>query len=141
MPTVYRTMWEVDGKPLVGETANCLGVRTPPDEHPDIRPEQGMVNRGMGGLSVAPHWSKLPLFLIPKHLEHIVARARAKPGMRCFKWGDGGFEDSELTRNLYLRVENMKHGLIEPANPMSIEEFQACLAGTRDSWTIDESHE
>lgn len=95
----------------------------------------------MGGMSVAPHWTKLPLFLIPKHLEHIVARARAKAGVRCFKMGNGGFESGALDGNLCLRVENEKHGLIEPATRMSIGDFQSCLAATCDSWNIDESHE
>lgn len=137
MPTVYRTMWEDNGLPRIGTGNNCLGVRVPPTEPADVRPDaNGIVSPGRG-MSVFSHWNKLPPALIP---EHVHPRGRGPTGLRCFRMGSGPFESCAMNSTLELRVgRKRKHGEIGPIQPVTIENFQADLAATQNQWQIDEA--
>ena len=130
-----------DGKPLVGSNKNMLGARVGPERTDDIQANpDGYLAPATGGLSVTVDWKVMPHFLIPRRLRHLAPRATGKDvGARRFRCGDGPFEDANFATGLYLRVDTLTHGLIEPASRMSVDQYQGCLARTRNDWTIDES--
>ncbi|MGH7139046.1 MAG: hypothetical protein ACREHD_25145, partial [Pirellulales bacterium] len=121
-------------KPMIGDTANRLGVRP----GTDLPVSGGLVSPNTGGMSVSPSLRELPLFLIPKRLKHLVRKARGRNTDAVWRMGDGTFESRHLADGLVLRVEHKKHGLVEPANETTIVAFQAALAATCGQWVIDE---
>lgn len=121
---------DTDGLPLVKRSARGLGVRTPLEagsNEPDVTvsvPED-TVQPKQGGMSTAPNDPKnLPPFRRPTTLG-----GRSK---------DPVWEiDSEyLGPNLQLRQDSPTHAIIEPARPMTLAEYEAALAATRDRWVI-----
>jgi hypothetical protein len=140
MPRLFRSMIAEDGKPKVGAEAKMLGVRVAPHPHPDIPVDPtGIVNPNSGGMSVAPEWRKLPWHLIPKRLH---PRGRAHSDVKCWRLGDGEFKDGAVNPDLFFRLDPAapeKHGVVEPARTMTIAEYQAALAATRNDWALDEN--
>ena len=140
MPKIFRTMLADGTKPKVGSESNELGVRTPPNPHPDILvDEERNVHPETGGMSVAPAWRDLPWHLIPRRLH---PRARGKNALVCWRLGDGEFASSVVTGDLKFRTDPSdprKHGFVEPSRVMTIEEYREALAGTRDDWIQDEN--
>jgi hypothetical protein len=145
MPLIFRAMIAdaQDGKPVVAASADGLGVRLPPTPsstlEPDIIPDaNGMVNPGIGGMSVAPDWRKLPDHRIPERLRPLVPRARGKKkSLRIWKMGEGDFAAGPVAPNLLLRLDPDNpdiHGFVEPEQEMNVKEYQDALAATRDSW-------
>jgi hypothetical protein len=53
--------------------------------------------------------------------------------------GEGGFEDGPLAPGLNLRRDTATHGLVEPAQVVPLEAYEADLAATQDQWIIDEA--
>jgi len=141
MPLIYRAMTvDSDGKPKVGRAARTLGARVPPDPKPDVTPDSnGRVQPGMGGMSVAPNWRRLPSHRIPKRLRHLVPKAHGKNEDACWRLGDGPFADGLVAPGLFLHVDAPRHGLVEPDAVMTEPAYQDGLAATRDEWTIDEA--
>jgi hypothetical protein len=141
MPLFYRAMTKtLDGKPAIGPNPRALGVRTPPHETPDIRPdERGNVAPETGGMSVAPSWRQLPPWRIPKRLSSLCAGARGKNEDACYKLGAGAFEPGAISERLFFRPDAPDHGLVEPATVMPLSDFQAALAATQNEWQIDEN--
>jgi hypothetical protein len=45
-------------------------------------------------------------------------------------------DDAELPRELSFRRDKPTHGLVEPSVEMTLAEFQAALASTRDRWVL-----
>ena len=140
MPKIYRTMLDDGGKPKVGSKSKMLGVRIAPNPHPDIPVDvHGNVHPATGGMSVAPEWKKLPWHLIPRRLH---PKGRGGNDLICWRFSDGEFDKDALNAALALRPDPggpAKHGFVEPSHVMTIGEYQAALAATRDDWIQDES--
>jgi hypothetical protein len=135
MPKVYRSMARDGDVPRTGSNARSLGVRVPTDISP---PNDGLVSPGMGGMSVSPSWRELPIYRIPRRLNHLVPGAAGNDADACWTMGTGIFENGPLTKGLNLRPDKPGHGLVEPDAVMSLAEFQDRLAGTRCKWRIEE---
>jgi len=139
MPRIYRAMSEQGGKPMVGPSARSLGVRVPPLPTYDIPMEaNGTVRPGTGGMSVAPTWRELPPHRIPMRLRALAQDACGNDADACWRMGEGPFEHAQVTPALNLRPDSPRHGLVEPAVVVSVAEYQADLAATRDQWVVDE---
>lgn len=142
MARIYRSMFADGDKPMVGRSATSLGVRIPPDHHPDIVPDaQGIVHPQTGGMSVAPAWRFLPYFRISERLKAKVPGARGNPALVCWRIGDGPFEECGISPQLLFRPDPKdpkNHGLVEPAVGMNASAYQAALHATRGHWVRDE---
>lgn len=143
MPLVYRSMLADRGKPRVGATAKTLGVRVAPDPKPDIPVDTaGLVWPGTGGMSVAPNWRSLPGHRIPARLVDKHPSATGKNSLYCWRLGAGDFLAGPVAPDLTFRPDPntpAQHGLVEPAQEMSLADYQAALAATRDHWVVDEA--
>lgn len=146
MPRLFRSMYEDGGHPVVGAERNQLGVRVhpvPADEKADVHPDaEGMVAPGEG-MSVAPHWKKLPPSLIPERLKQIAPKARGEDSLKCFRHGQGTFSNGPVGAGLAFAIDKKKktHGLVEPEQPIAVASFQDALAATRSDWQVDEGDE
>jgi len=124
-----------EGRPVVGDRRNMLGVRTS-GEVVDVTPDRdGNVEAGQG-MSVSNDWRKLPPMLIPMTYRRVVPAARGSASGVVFSFEDQSFESGHLTSRLFLRWDKGSHGLIEPETMMPIAEFQAALAATQDRWHV-----
>ncbi|HHH30111.1 MAG TPA: RHS repeat-associated core domain-containing protein, partial [Polyangiaceae bacterium] len=117
---VYRGMRETPEGPQTGPTARTLGAR--PDK--DIPVDDGRVVPGTGGISVSPD--------DPRHLP---------PHRRPKEFGGTGkdpvweLDTNDLGPHLqYDEDKPGQHGTIQPAYPMSLEDFQTHLAETQGKW-------
>jgi hypothetical protein len=139
MPRMYRAMTrDEDGKPLIGATARTLGVRIRPEREAggDIPIVEGFVTSGTGGMSVSPEWWLLPVWRIPRRYD-ILGKGFVGQGKvedACWRMGDGSFTDGTVSDRLRLSVDKPTHGTLQPSERMHIDEYQAALAETRDSW-------
>jgi len=141
VPKIYRAMRRADdGKPTVDATGKGLGVRgTPVNAIVDVDLDaQGNVVLNGKGMSVGPAWRELPYFLVSKRLKSKFPAARGAADLFCFTMGDGPFRDEKIAPGLALKVDSPKHGSVVPQQRVSLQQFQADLAGTRDSWIVDE---
>jgi hypothetical protein len=142
MPKIYRSMRKKDdGKPLVDPTGKGLGVRGQPvNGVVDVDLDQdGKVILNSKGMSVAPSWRDLPYFLISKRLKDRFPGARGATDIWCFTMGEGPFAESPVTDGLDLKIDTPKYGVVAPRSSVSLDQYQARLANTRDYWTIDEA--
>ena len=57
----------------------------------------------------------------------------------CFALGTGAFVNGPVADGLDLVVDTPRHGVIAPPIPVTLSQFQADLAKTRDEWVIDEA--
>ena len=143
MPLIYRSMTVDGGKPKVGNTARSLGVRIPPDSHPDIEVDvEGNVHPRTGGMSVARNWRDLETHRIPRRLQDKVRDAVGSNRDACWGMGEGAFVTDTVADGLVLTPDNPSssatHGVVEPDSTMSLHTFQENLVKTRDQWVIDE---
>ncbi len=131
---LFRSMRPAaDGRPLVAPSARGLGVRSDQVSgvfHYDLAldPVSGLVLPGTGGLSVAP----ADPARLPRH---------RRPPSLGGAGGDPVFAIARLALgpDLAYRPDPerpTRHGFIEPARPMSLDEFQAALAATRPRWVV-----
>jgi len=90
-------------------------------------------------MSVSPSWRTLPQHRIPKRLIHLVPEASGKNEDACWRMGEGPFAPGSVTIGLNLRLDHPNHGLVEPSEVISPDDFQARLAATRELWSIDEA--
>jgi hypothetical protein len=113
---------DVDGKPLVGKRRNMLGVRPfdPNNKDPRRKFDVAAVNGGdpvlpgtKRGLSVSETTAKL----VPASNEAI--------------WE---IDSDDLLPYLRPVPDRPPHNVIEPMAPMTLDEYQAALIATRDSW-------
>lgn len=123
---IFRGMRQgADARPTLGSSARTLGVRPGIDIHVD---HNGIVHPGTGGMSASPGSP----FNLPD-----IRRPPKYGGMgRDPVWS---IDTSELGPNLRYRLDPGNpsvHGFIEPANSMSLEEYQQSLWATRDTWRL-----
>ena len=137
MPKIYRGMKQEQGKPALGAAATTLGARVPNDIEADAG---GLVHPGTGGMSVSPTLRTLPYFCVPERLQMIYPRARGRNDLAVWSMGTGDFAEGSVTENLNLRPDpaNTKHGLVEPASSMTLDDYQNALAATQEAWILDE---
>lgn len=128
---LFRAMAaELDGSPSVARSARALGIRTALEfsngGEPDVTvtADDDIILPGTGGMSVAP---VDPVNLPPFR----------RPPLFGGKGKDPVWEidAAELGPELQFRQDRPKHGLIEPARPMTLKEFESALAATRPRWT------
>ncbi len=142
MPKIYRSMRKGDhGKPLVDASGKGLGVRVEPvNAVADIEVDHdGKVILNQKGMSVAPAWRDLPIFLIPKRLRDKVPSARGSKELYCFTHGTGPFTDAPVADGLDLVIDTSTHGVVVPRVAVSVSQYQLDLANTRDHWVVDEA--
>jgi hypothetical protein len=129
---IYRAMRESDdGMPMLGTTAETLGIRRDKDIIPD---PAGMVSRPSfqparaNGLSCAPTIQDLPGFVLPRtwggrNPRTVIWRIDAADlGPDLI-----GVEDSDLSRP-------MRHLSIGPAQMMSFDDYVRLIENTRSKW-------
>ncbi len=142
MPKIYRTMRKADdGKPVVDATGKGLGVRGEPVNgvvDVDLDQDDKVILNGKG-LSVAPTWRDLPIFLISKRLKDKFPGARGASDLYCFVHGTGPFADGAVADGLDLQVDTLIHGVVVPRVAVPLNQYQLDLARTRDEWVIDEA--
>jgi len=125
---LYRSMKEEsDGFPAVGPSARLLGVRPGNQATPDVLASdpKDMVMPGQGGMSVAPDD---PMNLL-KHRRPVSLGGIGRDPV----WY---IETEDLDAFLAFRSDRPTHGLIEPAYPITLKEFQEALANSRFKWKI-----
>jgi hypothetical protein len=121
---LFRVMLKApNGAPVGGGGANMLGVRVGIDVRPDAT---GNVERGRGGLSVAPEDPAR----LPPHLRPV--RFGGACGLPLFAIG----ADDLGPKLDYLPDAGRpgRHGTIEPARGMPVANYQAALADTAPRW-------
>jgi hypothetical protein len=132
-----------DGLPVVGDRSKELGVRVPPNPSADIdvNPKTNLVVLNGSGMSVAENWRLLLPHLIPKRLSAIIADAKGRGSLTVYRLGDGPFVPGPLASGLelVLKVHDPGMGNVVPDTAVSVTQFQAQLAATRNQWVVDES--
>lgn len=118
---LYRTMKVApDGKPLVGQKRNMLGVR-PTDPN----------NRNAKAVFDVPAVSDTDAVSPGKGMSTSLdpGKLRVDPGEAIFEIDTADF-DPDLEPN----PDNPPHCLIQPSVTMALSEFQQALQATRDLW-------
>lgn len=126
MSMLFRAMRKTpQGLPQVGPTGRTLGGR-PGVDVAAIHPHD-FVGPGDGGMSVSPDDPRY----LPEH--------RRPPLFQ----GDGRdpvwrIDEPQLPSSLAYRPDprDIKHGFIEPAVSMTLQEYQAALASTLPCWVL-----
>jgi hypothetical protein len=117
-----------DGGPSVGPTARELGARPDYDIPLD---ESEHVSPGTGGMSVSPG----SVLALPPHRRPVEHGGIGPDPV----WK---LNSDALSENLRYRPDGeqpTRHGTIEPAERMSLTEFQEALETTRNKWTLVEA--
>lgn len=134
-----------DGLPAVAHTFG-LGVRTPDDVPPGAAPDvvldhAGRVVPGDGGMSVAPSVSEMLQTLLPKEWRaHGYPQARGPSGSKVWRMGTGAFTRAAVSELLLLEPDPprdgaIRHGHVQPCEPMLVQAYREALANTRYDWT------
>lgn len=128
--------------PLIGTKGSCLGVRVAGNYLDVDFDEQGLVKLNRKGMSVSADWRNLEPHLIPEELEDDTNGARGKR-MRVFVHGKAGdpFCEGSVAAGLELcyKSDSTDSGVVSPALPVAIHQYQDDLGRTRLDWVIDES--
>jgi hypothetical protein len=123
MRRLYRGMKSDGDYPCVEGTAKGLGVRV--GEDGDVEPDaQGVVHPG-AGRSVAPDD---PLFL-PEY-------RRPPDFLGSARHPVWGIREGDLPEELAVVIDRPEHGVIGPARPMPLAEYEAALASTQRNWSL-----
>lgn len=117
-----------DGSPEIGDSARTLGVRVGGRRPDVVVAASGFVLPENGGMSVSPP----PPENLPEH---------RRPEKYEGTGNDPVWEiDTDyLSRDLVYRPDPKdpdRHGFIEPAKPMHIENYKALLATSQASWQL-----
>lgn len=146
MPRIVRPMFsdpKAPHAPRVGDTKNCLGVRTSGKRQDVDLDATGTVLLNRKGLSVSEDWRSLPDFLIPAHLEDDLNGASGDEGLRVFVHGTGTgpFAEGRVADclALLLKPRSTTAGVVCPTQAVMLDKLQEDLAATRPDWIIDES--
>ena len=142
MPKIYRAMLIDGDKPQVASGAKALGVRAGSGPNTDIGVDaEGNVHPATGGMSVSPSLDLLPMHRVPRRLKKKYPDrfpgATASDRFWCWWMGDGPFEAGRVAAKLVLRPDPempKEHGFVEPDKKMSLSDYEAALAATRDQW-------
>jgi hypothetical protein len=133
MPRMFRIMKKgADEKPTVGQTATTLGIR-PGEIDLDA---SGNVILNDKGMSVNPEWRAASIFLIPKRLG---TGGRGSRTSHCFRRGTAPFQQAPCGAGLELLPESPTHGVVRPAQPVLLAQYEADLHATRLEWEVDET--
>lgn len=135
MVKVYRVMRPDGDAPMVGDGSRLLGVRVPQDIAPS---ESGNVRPNEGGMSVSRSIRELPAHRIPRRLEDRIYGAAGKDVDFVWSRGEGAFENGPFAPRLVFRLDSPSHGLVEPAEEMTLADYRSALAATRAEWVVDE---
>ena len=136
-PKVFRAMRrDADHHPTVDQSATGLGVR--PGIDVNIDAADRVILDG-GGMSVAPGWRELELHRIPKRLGTVVPGAHGSNNTHCFSTGSGPFQPSSFAKGLVLIPDSETHGVVAPEAIVTLRQYEADLAATREDWVIDEN--
>lgn len=141
MTRIYRAMLADGDKPKVGPSKKQLGAVLGDGRYDDLPiSAEGKVAPGTGGMSVAPNWRSLPRHRIPQRLNEKLAAPTATGNnqLKCWRYGLGEFISESLTRELHLVIDSAVHGIVEPAEIMLAEAYQAALGATQPAWECDE---
>lgn len=117
---------DADGLPVVGPYAFALGVRTgarPWDIVVDVNGWVAPAERGKGGMSVTP---ANPERLPPRHRPASLGGSGMYPVWRL--------DLADIGPALAYRQTSETHGLLEPAYPMPLRDYEEALEGTRKHW-------
>ena len=141
MPRAYRAMKGDGGRPMLGASASTLGVRPGVDIHPD---EPGQVQPETGGMSVSPSLSTIPLRFLPRRLHDsgVQPGAIGSNSLHVWAMGTGKFEKGSVAEHLILRPDPgdpQRHGFVEPATTMMLQQYVDAVISTREHWIVDES--
>jgi hypothetical protein len=133
VPRMFRIMRkDSDDKPTVGQAFANLGVR-PGEVDTDA---QGNAIPNHKGMSVAPNWRDIQLFLHPRRLG---TGGRGKDNTHCFRRGAAPFKQSGFGNGLELLPDSATHGVVRPAQLVPLVQYLQDLAATRKEWQIDEA--
>lgn len=134
MPRMFRIMKkDADDKPVIGQTATTLGIRSGKDIDLDAA---GHVVLNDKGMSVNPEWRVASLFLIPKRLG---TGGRGSSSYFCFRRGTGPFQQAACGAGLELLPDSPTHGVVRPAQSVLMAQYEADLHATRLEWEVDEA--
>jgi hypothetical protein len=145
MPLIWRVM-KIDGdKPQVGRGGTLLGVRVGtvgPGQRSDIdQDEEGLVHPGRGGMSISPNVDALPPHCLPRRLREKYPdrfpQAKGQDTLHCWCLGEGPFEAAPVAERLSLRLDPDRpdrHGFVEPAATMTLQDYETALAVTQGHW-------
>jgi hypothetical protein len=122
-----------DGFPTLGASASTLGVRVGADIDVD---EQGNAVPNHKGMSVAPEWRMIHIFLIPRRL---LPGGRGSGTRHCFRRGTAAFRQAYFGDGLELLPDSPGHGVVRPAQLVPLAQYEAAIAATREEWVIDEA--
>ncbi len=138
MPKIYRSMKQMSGQPMIGDSATTLGVRVPTDIVPDATDD---VHPGTGGMSVSPSLWDVPIHRVPTRLRHLVPDAHGTDSLFVWRLGSGPFVQTAVAPGLQLRLDpaNSRHGFVEPEAAMSVDIYRDALTATQEQWIIDEA--
>lgn len=124
MPQLFRSMKEdALGLPQVGASARTLGIRPGIDVPATMAHD--LVQPGQGGLSVCPDD---PMSL-PAYRRPIAFQGTGKDPV----WT---IDTADLGSDLIYRADPRRagHGFIEPARPMTLDQYQRAVEQTQGSW-------
>ena len=150
-PTVYRSMYELNGHPKLGSAFCCLGARIPHDIKAST---DGQVHPGIHGMSVDHSKTTMHCAVFPKRLRDavlakygpavpaqvaaLVSGARGDPELRIWRRGKGAYAAGVFADGLMLAIRSDDHGLVGPDSPMSPSVYSQKIGDTQPSWQIDE---
>ena len=137
MPRIVRAMRRDGEYPRVGASKGELGAMIGPGHGNDLSMNAaGLVLPKTGGMSVSPTWRDLPAHRIPRRLQTLCSKAAGKNEMHCWQFGEGAFIAGPVSEMLFLRPDQLAHGVVEPDHEMPAQEYQAALAATRERWSL-----
>jgi hypothetical protein len=92
-------------------------------------------------MSVVNNWRSLPRHRVPRRLSYLVAGAVGSPQDRCWRHGEGSFQNGVINANLQLHLKpgGQTGANVVPSAGVTPAEFQAQLAATRSGWIVDET--
>jgi len=138
VPRMFRAMLkDGDDKPTVGQGFCELGARA---NEIDLDAQNNAIPTGKG-MSVAPEWRLLSVFVLPRRLD---PRGRCKKPVHCFRRGTSPFQQMTFGTNLELVPDHphqgvVNHGIVRPEQPVPEADHQQNLASTRAEWEVDEA--
>jgi hypothetical protein len=122
---MFRAMKaEADGLPKVGRSGRELGVRIDGPIRDLVVGQDGTVEPGTGGMSVALDAARnLPRHRLPRALG-----------------GEGrdpvfAMLTTDVQRTLLVRPDRYPHALVEPSHRCPLPDFESDLASTRSLWS------
>ena len=133
----------LDGdKPQIARSKKALGVLVGSGPDDDIETDaDGNVQPAKGGMSVSPSLELLPPHRVPRRLSKKYPErfpdATGPNQLWCWWMGEGPFGAGRVADRLALRPDPAipeAHGFVEPDQEMSLAEYEAALAATRDLW-------